>query len=244
MNKILMTLSFLLLSNFTQAETVKADFKVEFGIIGEIGIAKAVLTKDDKFYEIKVKLKATGIAKILSGGRKEEHVSTGHIEDGMMVADYYQITKTYGSKMSTKLYTINHKEKNVNRTFKRWKKGKLNKDKNDTLDFYAKDDLLTLYFNLDKKISNKKLARNYTFKAVGAEKQDGKVEVIIPKKLDEYKELLGESSGSWFARAIIHQKIFSSDRGELLLRIGEDGITQKAVLKDLILFGDIRAERI
>jgi len=146
--------------------------------------------------------------------------------------------------MSTKLYTINHKEKNVNRAFKRWKNGTLVNDDNDTLDFYAKDDLLTLYFNLDKKISDKTLPKNYTFKAVGAEKQDGEVEVVIPSELDEYKEALGESSDSWFARAIIHQNIFSSDKGELLLRIGNDGITQKAVLKDLLFFGDIRAERI
>lgn len=49
MKKILITLSFLLLSTFTQAETIKADFKVEFGFIGEIGIANAVLTKDDTY---------------------------------------------------------------------------------------------------------------------------------------------------------------------------------------------------
>ena len=244
MKKILISLSFLLLTSLLQAETITADYKVEFGIIGEIGIANAVLTKDESTYEIDVELKATGIASTLSGGRKERHISKGHIENGMMVADYYQITKWYGSKMSTQLYTIDHKEKNVKSASKRWKNGKLVKDKNVTLDFYAKDDLLTLYFNLDQKITDKKLANNYTFKAVGAEKQDGEVEVVIPSELDEYKEALGESSDSWFARAIIHQNIFASDKGELLLRIGNDGITQKAVLKDLIFFGDIRAERI
>jgi len=243
MKKILL-LSFLLFTSLLQAETITADYKVEFGIIGEIGIANAVLTKDESTYEINVELKATGMAAMLSGDRKERHISKGHIENGVMVADYYQITKWYGSKMSTQLYTINHKEKKVESAFKRWKNGKLVKDKNKILDFYAKDDLLTLYFNLDKKISDKTLAKDYTFKAVGAEKQEGEVEVVIPSELDEYKEALGESSDSWFARAIIHQNIFSSDKGELLLRIGNDGITQKAVLKDLLFFGDIRAERI
>jgi len=243
MKKILL-LSFLLLTSFLQAETITADYKVEFGIIGEIGIANAVLTKDDSTYEIDVELKATGLAATLSGNRKERHISKGHIENGMMIADYYQITKWYGSKMSTQLYTINHKEKKVESAFKRWKNGELVKDKNKILDFYAKDDLLTLYFNLDKKINDKTLPKDYTFKAVGAEKQEGEVEVVIPAELDEYKEALGESSDSWFARAVIHQNIFSSDKGELLLRIGNDGITQKAVLKDLLFFGDIRAERI
>ncbi|CAA6818368.1 MAG: Unknown protein [uncultured Sulfurovum sp.] len=246
MNKILILLGFLLASSFLQAETIKADFKVEFGIIGEIGIANAILTKDDRVYEINVKLKATGIANTLSGGRKEHHISKGHIENGVMVSDYYQVTKSHGSKMTTKLYSINHEEKTVKKEYKRWKNGKLNVDETDTLDFYSADDLLTLYFNLNKKITDKRISKNYTFKAVGAEKQQGEVEVLIPKqlKIKDYKEMLGESDDSWYAKAIVHQDIFSSDKGELLLRIGNDGITQKAVLKDLIFFGDIRAERI
>ncbi len=246
MKKILMALGFLLSNNFSQAETIKADYKVEFGIIGEIGIANAVLTRDESTYEIKVKLKSTGLAKTLSRGRTEEHISKGHIENGMMVADYYQVTKSYGSRMSNKLYTINHKDKSVTKSYKAWKNGKLTKENNTQLDFYSKDDLLTLYFNLDKKVVDKKEPKEYTFQAVGAEKQGGEVEVAIPKssQLEEYKELLGEESDSWYAKAIVHQNIFSSDKGELLLKIGVDGVTQKAVLKDLILFGDIRAERI
>lgn len=231
---------------FLHAETIKADYKVEFGIMGEIGIANAVLTRDDTYYEIDVKLKATGLAKTLSGGREEHHISKGHIENGMMVADYYQITKSYGSKTSSKLYTINHTDKTVKRSYKRWKNGKLVKEEEDALDFYSKDDLLSLYFNLEQKISDKKESKSYVFTAVGAEKQHGDVEVYIPQssELEEYKDVLGEEDSGWYAKAIVHQNIFSSDKGELLLKIGEDGITEKAVLKDLILFGDIRAERI
>jgi len=189
MKKIVMMLSLLLFATFLEAETITADYKVEFGIIGEIGIANAVLTKDENTYEIDVELKATGMAATLSGNRRERHVSKGHIENGMMVSDYYQITKWYGSKMSNKLYSIDHKNKTVKRAFKRWKNGKLVKDVNDTLDFYAKDDLLTLYFNLDKKIADKKLPQNYTFKAVGAEKQDGEVEVMIPAQLGPIRRM-------------------------------------------------------
>lgn len=245
MKKLLISI-FLFSITYLQAEVIKADFKVDFGIIGEIGIANAVLTKDDKFYEINVKLKATGIAKTLSGGRTEEHISKGHIENGVMVSDYYQVTKSHGSKMTTKLYTNNHQDKTVKKVYKRWKNGDLTVDREETLSFYSSDDLLSLYFNLDKKVTDKKASKDYIFKAVGAEKQKGKVELSIPEQtnLSDYKEMLGESDDSWYAKAIVHQDIFSSDKGELLLRVGDDGITQKAVLKDLIFFGDIRAERI
>ena len=245
MKKIFLVLT-LLLGVTLNAKTIKADYKVEFGIFGEIGIANAVLTQDKNSYQIDVQLKATGLAKTLSGGRTEHHISKGHIENGLMVSDMYQVIKSHGSKTSNKIYTIDHKNKTVTKKYKSWKNGKVDSKSSETLKFYSKDDLLTLYFNLNKKIDKTKEDKHYTFLAVGAEKQDGKAEIYIPKKSDysEYKEMLGKNDNSWYARAIIHQKIFSSDKGELLLRIGDDGITQKAVLKDLILFGDIRAKRI
>ena len=244
--KKLFLILILLLGVVLNAETIKADYKVEFGIIGEIGIANAVLTRDENSYEIDVQLKATGLAKTLSGGRTEHHISKGHIENGLMVSDLYQVIKSHGSKTSNKVYIIDHKNKIVIKKYKSWKNGKVEDESTERLKFYSKDDLLTLYFNLNKKIDRTKEDKHYTFLAVGAEKQDGKAEIYIPKKsdYDEYKEMLGENNNSWYARAIIHQNIFSSDKGELLLRIGDDGITQKAVLKDLILFGDVRAEKI
>lgn len=236
-----------LFSTFLNAEVIKADYRVEFGIIGKIGIANAILTRDKNSYVIDVELKSTGIAKVLSGNRKEHHISKGHIENGLMVSDLYQVIKSHGSKLENKVYRINHTTKTVTKEYKRWKNGKLVKDTNETMDYYSKDDLLTLYFNLDKQIIDKKMPKSYTFRAVGAEKQKGSLEVVIPKKseLKEYREYVGNNrDGSWYARAVIHQHIFSSENGELMLRIGRNGITQKAVLKDLIFFGDIRAEKI
>ncbi len=68
---------------------------------------------------------------------------------------------------------------------------------------------------------------------------------MIPKKDDmpHYFEELGDDS-LWYATAIIHQKIFSSKEGRLLLGIAQDGITNQAVLKDVIFFGDIRGVRV
>jgi len=69
------------------------------------------------------------------------------------------------------------------------------------------------------------------------------IETSKESELNDYKKMLGKNA-SWYAKAIIHQNIFSSKRGELMLSIGDDGIVQKAVLKDLIFFGDIRAKKI
>ncbi|KIM08838.1 MAG: hypothetical protein KU29_03745 [Sulfurovum sp. FS06-10] len=228
------------------AKTITADYKVDFGIIGEIGVAKAKLTQDGKNYVIDVELESTGIAKTLSGNRKEHHISKGHFENGVMVADLYQIIKSHGRITINKVYRINHKKKIVTKKYKEWKKDKLVSEENSTMDYYSKNDLLTLYFNLNEIIKDKTKSKKYILLAVGAEKQHGEVEIVIPNQneLKEFKEMLGENKDVWYARAIIHQSIFSSDKGELLLRIGNDGITQNAVLKDLIFFGDIRAKRL
>ncbi len=243
MKKILILLILSLI--FIDAETIKVDYKVEFGIVGEIGIAHAKLIRDDNSYEIDIKLKSTGITKVLSRDRQEEHISKGHIENGVMVSDLYQIIKTSGSKSSNRVYTIDHKTKKVVRSDKKWKNGKLYKERIKVMKTYSKDDLLTLYFNLDNYIKDKTISRDYRFSAVGAEIQKGYVDIHIPKKseMSEYKELLGDN-GAWYARAIVNQKIFSSSKGELFLSVGENGITKKAVLKDLIFFGDIRAFQI
>jgi len=226
------------------AETIEVKYKVEFGIFGEIGVANAKLIKDENSYEIDINLQSTGIAKMLSGDRKEQHISKGHIEDGVMVSDIYQITKSYGSKTRDKVYMIDHTSKKVTKRYRKWRGEKLTNDKNSSVE-YAKDDLLTLYFNLNSYIKDRTTSQDYNFKAVGAEKQNSSVDIHIPnsKELPEFKEMLGNSA-DWYAKAIIYQNIFSSDRGELLLSIAKDGITQKAVLKDVIMFGDIRAKRV
>ncbi len=244
MQKIFKLMLLSITLTLTHAKTLSVDYSVEFGIFGEIGIANAVLTQTDTTYEIDIKLEATGVSKTLSGGRKERHISTGHMENGVMVSDMYQVIKTTNSKTVNKVYKIDHVTKTVSKEYQRWKNGVKVKDEN-TTEVYSKDDLLTLYFNLNSYIKDKTKNQDLIFTAVGAERQNSSVSIHIPDttELKEYKDTLG-ADGAWYAQAIINQNIFSSDKGELFLSIGEDGITKKAVLKDLIFFGDVRAIRL
>ena len=242
---ILVTVCISIFSTVTVAQEIKADFDVSYGILGQVGTAKALLQKANEKYTIDIHLEATGLAKIVSGGRKEHHISKGHIEDGLMVSDLYQVIKSHGNIVVNKEYWLDHKRKKVIKKYKKFKEGKVVSDKKKVLDFYAKDDLLTLYFNLDAAIKEKHKTGTYLFKAVGAEKQKGKVTVIVPGKNDlpKYMKELGDDS-DWYATAIIHQKIFSSEEGRLLLGVDKDGITNQAVLKDVIFFGDIKGVRV
>ncbi len=227
------------------AEEIEARFDVSYGVFGKIGVADAVLHKGSTDYTIEIKLHATGLAKLLSRNRKERHISKGHFEDGLMVSDRYEVHKSYGHTRTQKVYMVDHHKRKVRKVFEKFKKGKLVQKEDFFLDFYSKDDLLTLYFNLDSAIVDKYQPKTYRFQAIGAENQGGMVSVVVPSKEEtaNYQKLLG-SDAVWYATAVIHQKIFSSKEGRLMLAVGKDGITNMALLKDVIFFGDIRAKRL
>ena len=241
---IIAIIAALLLSVSLQAETIRADYDVSYGVLGKIGVAKAVLHKQAHTYEIDIHLAATGMAKALSGNRKERHVSKGRIVDGVLISDSYEVTREYRETKVVKRYLIDHQKKRVQKIYRKYKSGKLADEQRTDLSFYASNDLLTLYFNLDRLLPDKQKAGTYTFQAVGAEKQQGKVDIILPsaKEIPAYEKDLGPGA-AWYATVVIYQKIFMSKEGRLQLAVGKDGITQTALLKDLILFGDIRAVR-
>jgi hypothetical protein len=154
------------------------------------------------------------------------------------------MVRSYGNKVSINHYRIDHQKKRVTKTSIRKKGGKVYRNESKVLDFYSKDDLLTLYFNLPNRVNLDK-AETYALTAVGAEKQNGKVKVIVPeeKEIHRYEESLGKGDFRYLT-AIVYQKLFQSNKGELMLAIGKDGIAEKAVLKDLILYGDLVAKRV
>jgi len=246
MKKSLFILAFVLLCiSQIQAKVLDVSYEVSFGVFGKLGISDAHLETTGDKYTIDIKMKAIGLAKMLSKNRKERHVSKGHIVNGMYISDSYKVVKSYGKKHIEKRYTIDHKNKKVKKEYLRTKDGKTEKDEHTALNFYSENDLLTLYFNLPKMIQDRSKSGTYEFSAVGAERQEGTVKVIIPKEsdLNGYKKTLGEGE-YWYLTAIIYQKIFASNKGELMLAVGKDGVAHKAVLKDLIMFGDLVAERI
>ncbi len=245
MKKMLLFVIFFLISvTYTEAKELNATYSVSYGIFGELGISKAHLETHGNTYVITVSAKTIGIVKRLSQNRQEHYTSRGHVVDGMLVSDSLEVRRSHGNKASIKRYVIDHKKKKVTKSIIKKRAGKVYQNDSKVLDFYSKDDLLTLYFNLSK-IINLKKAGSYALSAVGAEKQKGKVSIVVPdtKHRAVYEKVLGKGD-FYYLTAIVYQKLFQSNRGELMIAIGKDGIAEKAVLKDLILYGDLRAERV
>ncbi len=230
--------------SFSSAQVTKIDYVGTFGIFGKVAMLKTKMTKKSNRYELVTDLEVHGIAKLILDNHEERHISKGHIVNGLMVSDVYMVKQNHGSERVLKEYKLDHKRKKVSKRVREWKKGKLVKDKKETLKFYARNDLLTLYFNLNNAIKNKEKGKTYLFKSVGLEKQEGKAYITIPNtaQLPKYQEDLG-SSALRYAKILIHQRNFKKKKGDILLSVAKDGFIEKSVIKDVLLYGDAKIER-
>jgi len=149
-----------------QAEIVEAKYSVGYGLFGKVGNSTAFFEKSDHAYRIHIVAKATGFAKVLSGGRVEIYESRGKVIDGMLVPLVYKKEKITSSRYESKVYRFDHEKRKIYLRTIYIKNGKTDKDVKEVLKYYAKEDILSLYFNL-KKYFEKEKKEHYTFFAVG-----------------------------------------------------------------------------
>lgn len=240
MNKILWL--FLLLAQMASGKVLSATYEVSFGILQTMGIAQTQFEQnDDQTYRIYVSAKTIGMAKFLSNNRVEIYESRGIIKDGRLVPLVFIKTRQTNSNKMVKTYTFDHDKKEV---WFQTVEGKnatacSEKEKND---YYAQDDFLSLFFNLKHYTKQQK---KYTFYAIGGNKKDGRIDAQYPKDeaLSEIKKSLEMDEGT-FLKVTLNDRIFASRNGELLINLDSEGLCEKAVLEDVLLFGDIVGKRV
>ncbi len=236
MKKIVFLL--VIFSQLVSAKILTAKYDVSFGIFQTMGVADARFEiKDDQTYAIHIEAKTTGIAKVLSGNRVEIYESRGIVRNGKLVPDMYSKVRKSNSKKVTKIYTFDHAKKVV------WKETIEGNERNkEQYDFYASEDILTLFFNIDTYL---KSHQDRVLHAIGGSGKDGRIDVVFPnnKELKEMKNELDMETGE-FLKVVLNDRIFSSANGELLINLGSDGLCDKAVLEDVLLFGDVVGVRV
>lgn len=255
MNKIIIVIIFL--SIFSNAKTFEATYKISYGIFGELGLAKTSLEiLPNNTYKIKVHAYATGIAKFLSSNKEEFYESQGVVRDNLLIPNKYITVTNNDYKKRKKTYLFNYKKKQIlvkkyekkvnikyDENLKKKESWKTSESKEFT-NFFATNDLLSLFFNITKVVPSFEQGNSYTFKVIGANKDNGKLDIIIPKNkaYKELQEALNTKNKKFIVA--IHQKIFSSSNGELFISLNNEGFCNKAVLKDVLIFGDITGEMI
>jgi len=219
-------------------KVLSATYEVSFGVFEALGTADTRFEiRDDGTYSVRIEARTSGIAKILTNNRVEIYESNGIVRNGILIPLKYSKIRRTDSKRSFKIYTFDHENKVV------WKE---TIDKDDWAkvknDFYASDDILSLFFNFKHYIQPRE---SRIFHAIGGSKQEGRVDVVYPedREVKEMAKKLQMQSGE-FLKVILNDRIFASANGELLINLGQDGLCDKAVLEDVLLFGDIVGKRI
>jgi hypothetical protein len=231
-------LIFILLSQMSAAKILSATYEVSFGVFDTLGVADARFeTRDDQTYTIRIEARTTGIAQTLTNNRVEIYESHGTVRDGRLIPQKYSKTRRTDSKKSIKIYTFDHDNKTV------WRET-IEKDEWDRVkhDFYATEDILTLFFNFKHYMQSR---QNRSLQAIGGNKQDGRIDVVFPQNddLEAIKRKLETTKGD-FLTVILNDRIFASAKGELLINLGRDGLCDKAILEDVLLFGDVVGKRV
>ena len=225
-----------MLFSFSFAKTITAYYNVGYGFFDTVAKAKAVIELNKNNYHIKIEAKTAGFMTSFTN-RFESFESFGEIKEGEFIPQVFINYRTDGETKKKKTYKFNHQTKKVFLTYEKDKDGKKSASTK-KMKYYAKDDLLTLFFSL-KKLLDKNKATQKAY-AMGANKKDGHLDIILPdeKKKKTFLELFNKKKGN-FIIAIIYRKIFLSSKGELIINLNNDYLCQEAVLKDVLFYGDI-----
>lgn len=249
-------------------ETISAKYEISFGVFGAVGSANTRLVRQGDRYEIVMDAVAQGVAGSLSGQRRESFRSKGRVVAGLLMPDLYvhEVSRKKGktTKNERKTYAFDYARKTIK--FQKFKGtgSELQLVSDEILPYFATNDLLSLFFNFSKIPHS---GDKFFVRAAGAKSADGRIDIERPRgsaAANIASELgvappsdantnsgaaasakPGEHGADKQAAAIyvvfINQPIFSSSRGELHLSLNERGYADRAVLKDVLLFGDIRA---
>ena len=231
--------------SFLYSSSLEAKYEVSYGSIATLGYAKTVLEKKEHTYYIRIEANTTGFAKALSNNRQEIFESRGKVINNILVPSTYIQTKKTNSYTKIKRFRFDHPNKVVHsESIHQYADGRQGEYFKDTYKYYAPNDTLTLYFNIIELLKDSKELQ-MVFYAIGGRKDDGRIDVIRPidEELESLKSLMDLQDDETLLKIIIHQDIFSSENGALLVKLdNQKNICTKAVLENVLLFGDIVGE--
>lgn len=252
MKRLILLFIFIFFTFNVFAKQIEAKYIITYGSFFDLGEAISTLEIDKDTYKIKIAAKTIGMSKFLTNNREEIYESHGKIIDNEFVPTKFIKIKKDNYKKRIRVFNFDYKNNKIliNDSIKGKEKIhtilleekfiSIDKKSNYDLNYFADNDILSLFFNLNKKITSFQKGKEYKLKAVGANKTKGVINILMPT-LESYKvldKILETNDKSKFT-VFINQKIFQSEKGELLISLNKQGFCSFAILKDVLFFGDI-----
>jgi len=242
--------------------TITATYEISFSVFGTIGMAEVSMARDATRYRVHVDAYLVGMAASIGGNRRETHDSYGSVTPSGFLPERYEKHRSSDTRDDTTLYRFDHE---AHRVLKIRDKTHISthaifdprsmsivdvpetvrEHSESELPYYAPDDLLSLFFNIRHLLDAIPKGGESIRHSVGAANAEGIVRITNPDgaKRREIAELMPENEDR-LVTVVVDQDIFESDKGELYLNLDSDYLVIEAMLKDVLLFGDIRAKRV
>lgn len=244
------------------AETLENRYDVTFSVFGKIGVANINMECENGRYHLHADGRLTGFAASVGQHMKESHDSYGTIVDGVFVPEHYVKVRLTDNRRDETIYTFNAERREI--TKRRFRERSVLRSRFDiatmsaiqetvieksasteVLPYYARNDLLSLLFNVRHLIAFMPEGSQRLSHTAGTNNEKGEVMIGNPgsRKRARLKQLMPDN-GDRLVTVLINQDIFESERGELLLSLDDDYLISDAMLQDVVLFGDIHAKRV
>lgn len=234
-----------------------AKYNVEYGIFGNVGTTETrTFVDSNNRYKVDLHVQTVGLANFMSGGREEWFLSIGSVnEKGIFMPEVFEkVVKQRVSNINgldskwvdekvTQRYTFAHDSKVVMLEETKQHDGNIVHKESKKAEYYAPYDILSLFLNFPKLLPSLDLKEPVVLYAIGANEKDGRVDVMPLSNASAIRKQFSWPDGHML-KVILNQEIFASERGELIINLGDDGLCKQGVLEDVIFFGDIRGTRV
>jgi len=224
------------------------NYKVSYGFFGELARSKLTLRVDNDRYRIDAEAYPVGVASSMLKERKDTFSSRGYIENSTLKPTIFKNFSKSNERISKKVYKFDHKKESVHYNREKSKKKYNWKLKTTSKEnpFYSKNDIFTLFFNIMDQIPKLPTDKKNRFVVVGANSKTGALDIVLPtgKSEKSIRKLLGAKKEELVLKIFINRKILSSSSGELYVALDKDGYCSSAILKDVLLFGDLKIDRV
>lgn len=240
----------LLLSTQLCAEVLDASYTISYWFLDNIATTTLHYEAKNGRYRIEADAALQGFAASLGHHHREHHISEGIItSEGRLEPRRYETRKVLDGYHRVQRFRFDHRRRRITlrqtttyETTERHfdlqrmrfdsRRAPITRYAGAVLNFYARNDLLTLYFNARERLGALRPDEHLRLPAVGS--RNGIVR-ILPARNGSTEE-----KSFWVH---IDQDIFRSRDGMLRIVMDQDLYIEKAMLKDVFLFGDLRVER-
>jgi len=246
------------MTNLIYASSTTVQYDVDLSAVGTIGKATMSKVQENGNYVITLHAQAVGIAAKMTKERSDTYISQGTFDGDEFVPDVLVVERKTNDKVKYTVYTFDHSNKVVQKESAQIKRVSSNSldikslrivatEKEEfsfsskTNEYYARNDIVSLFFNSRYYIASMSAGERKKLRAVGIKSDEGEVMVSLPA--GEVIDKTMVSNNDLFGVAIDKEN-FENGKGELLVRLDADGFPSRATINNIAMYGDVVGKRI